>query len=112
MSKVNFVSVKSFITNRHDEFFTVLTSNGCAVGLSETAPQNNIVVYPNPVSQMLTVETNLFESNFQLYNSFGELIYTTKPTSQKSTIDLSRFEAGIYYVKLNNNSGLTIIITK
>lgn len=60
----------------------------------------DIEVYPNPASSTL----NIKGQNMQLisiYNTDGKLVYSTDGhTSDLKQVDVSRFAAGQYYVKV------------
>ena len=56
-------------------------------------------VYPNPVKDVLFVESNT-PSEFVLYDMLGSQVYKEEFTSS-SNINVSSFEAGIYFYKLN-----------
>lgn len=61
--------------------------------------QNEIDVYPNPVSTKLYIHSlRGTKWIYQLYNSVGQLILSTK----ENEIDVSRFAKGIYYLKFKN----------
>ena len=64
----------------------------------------NILVYPNPVNNYLTLKNveNIEESS--IYNSLGQFILSTKET----LIDLSKLTNGIYYLKIRTQNGTEI----
>jgi mRNA-degrading endonuclease HigB of HigAB toxin-antitoxin module len=76
-------------------------------------------VYPNPASTFVKVNFSINNDelvNISLYNSLGEIVTNIDNTivakgNHTSTIDVSNFETGVYYVKmiLSNNS---VIIKK
>lgn len=58
-------------------------------------------IFPNPVSQWLTIETNFsFGSSvrFEIYNTLGEIVYS-KPY-YANQINVSEFPSGIYFLKV------------
>lgn len=61
-------------------------------------------VYPNPSKGLFYVETKE-QLTFNVYNSLGEMISSTKSNSGRVTIDLSAFENGIYLLKVINDNG-------
>ena len=56
-------------------------------------------VYPNPVKDVLFVESNT-PAEFVLYDMLGSQVYKEEFTSS-SNINVSSFEVGIYFYKLN-----------
>ena len=64
-------------------------------GLGDLNGENNpLTIYPNPVSDKLTIESNS-TTQFLIYNSLGELVLTTK-SGQTNVSNLSK---GVYLVK-------------
>jgi serine protease len=66
--------------------------------------------YPNPVSNSLTID---FSSNtppddlsIELINALGITIFTSEKGTRNTTIDMSSYSAGIYYVKLNSGNSI------
>jgi subtilisin family serine protease len=62
------------------------------------------IAYPNPVDNILTIKTKELSSGAkaEVHNSLGQLVYTSKITDE-STIDLSSFSKGLYFVKVSDN---------
>lgn len=66
---------------------------------------NQLKVYPNPTSNLVTIElTNNYSSNvtYKLYNLLGELIYTSESNDQLFSIDISDLSRGIYLLELTD----------
>ncbi|PHS67298.1 MAG: hypothetical protein COB12_03885 [Flavobacterium sp.] len=64
---------------------------------------NQLKVYPNPTSNLITIElTNNYSSTitYKLYNLLGELIYTSESNSQLFRIDMSDLSRGVYLLEL------------
>jgi hypothetical protein len=59
--------------------------------------KTQLEVYPNPTSSTLYIKSSS-NSNRELYNSIGQLLFTTK----ENEIDMSKFSKGIYYIKVEN----------
>lgn len=60
-----------------------------------------LLLYPNPVSNQLTIETqNLL--NVEIYNSEGKLVYESRLNIGRNDIDVSTFASGIYTIKIDN----------
>lgn len=87
-------------------------SNTCYSGyvstnLSELNAETKTVVYPNPTSSTLSLETShtLFDEQdrVQLYSILGRELYTSTVNSQHTTLDLSQYPQGSYIVVANIN---------
>lgn len=57
-----------------------------------------IQVYPNPVSDILFINTNqTFDSGIQIYNAQGQLVFQNQQTTE---INMSSLEDGVYILKM------------
>ena len=68
---------------------------------------NNVdltTIYPNPTDGLFYVNCSDPKiQNLKILNMLGEVIYQTSITNQISTIDLSEYTKGIYFVQLIDN---------
>jgi PKD repeat protein len=57
--------------------------------------------YPNPVTNSLTIE-NPYQCSMQLniYSITGKLLYSNKYENYTTTIDMSKYESGIYFIEM------------
>ena len=64
----------------------------------------NVIVYPNPTSDQLTIEFNNDDvSSLEVLSINGTLMFSSLITSKKETIDVSKLEKGTYFYKLLND---------
>jgi hypothetical protein len=61
-------------------------------------------IYPNPVSGNLFIEVNEIPCKLSLINSQGRLLKTKTIFNKSSQVDVSSFDAGIYFIKLESKS--------
>ena len=61
---------------------------------------NGIAIYPNPVNDKLTVETQDALSQIALYNLTGALVYSQSDCGNKVEINTAELPSGIYFVRL------------
>ncbi len=68
--------------------------------------ENNLFlkIYPNPFQNDITVESEYVIDKISLINSNGQNILALNPSNNKQNIDMSNFERGIYYLKVENNN--------
>lgn len=69
--------------------------------------KSSIILYPNPVDDMVTVATDLNVHSFNIYNLNGEI--ETKSNSQEfynDKIDVSNLTNGIYIIRFDTADGL------
>ncbi len=67
-----------------------------------------IEVYPNPVSQLLTVRLDEETGSgiMQVYNAHGQLVMQQKELNSRLQLDLSRLNAGIYFLRISTPSSV------
>ena len=83
------VSVKSFdMTSSIDNVTTIETN-----------------IYPNPTTGNITVNCNEENVSLQVIDITGRIIYQEKNFINRAQLDLSNSNNGIYFVKLNSDTG-------
>ncbi len=106
-------TLRNFTATETGDYAVIVTQNNCSdtsdcvnIIVSEigiTNSNDNLVVYPNPTSSEITIETSIEEGSLTLYNSVGQIIWTgIISKEQKQTIVLSDYENGVYFVKIEN----------
>jgi hypothetical protein len=78
------------------------------------ADNNNICIYPNPTSGKLQIK-GLPQNEavkVSVYNITGEKVLEQFNSGETATLDLSRFQRGVYLISLNGNLGKAIKINK
>lgn len=72
----------------------------CSVSIIETRA-SEFSLYPNPAVNFIQIESqNQLESEYQIYNSMGQLIKVGQLNSNLQRIDLNDFSSGFYTFKL------------
>ncbi|MCJ8288631.1 MAG: T9SS type A sorting domain-containing protein [Crocinitomicaceae bacterium] len=85
----------------------------CYAGSLEIEPSEiNVLVYPNPSVETLTIEllatTNTFDqTTIQLFDLTGKLIFTHTFTKNKATINTENYSSGIYLLNITSPFGST-----
>ena len=74
------------------------------LGVEDDVFANGIVVYPNPVSNELTLElpNNSETFKFDIVNMNGQVVYSGS-LQNKTIVDTSSFATGLYIIKMENN---------
>ncbi len=63
---------------------------------------NNILVYPNPANNLLTVQLSTTENfTVEVFNTLGENIFKS---SNKKSIDVSSFSQGMYFINVQQGN--------
>ncbi len=83
---------------------------GCldpTTAVTNTAPEMNIRIFPNPVSDILRVESSDIIGRINLYSMDGSLIYSQAVQgSTQWSLDFSGISSGIYILEVNNSKGI------
>lgn len=76
------------------------------IGLS--AP-GKLLVYPNPVREKLTIESNFNrKSILHIFNAAGQIIYREEMNTKKVTVNTSNLQDGLYYLVIKDRKGTTL----
>jgi PKD repeat protein len=81
-----------------------ITSDPCAS--LEQISDWNVKVYPNPGSEVVTIESNEIFEQIYLYDSNGKLVYSNSVSANSMTIDVSKLVTGVYEMKLMNSNSI------
>ncbi len=76
------------------------------IGVTPVVATNSLKIYPNPVKEILNIETEAKQFTVEIYNVLGKLVTKKVNTKQISVVDLP---AGIYMLKFKTEKG---VITK
>lgn len=106
-----FQSGNIVITDQTDGFFLVRDPNFLS---SETVEErsDSFAVFPNPANEYIQIMSNTESINqIEVFNLLGQRIvrYNFDKTTTK-TIDTSALDAGIYLVKINENTTKRVVI--
>jgi aldose sugar dehydrogenase len=71
--------------------------------------QQTVRIFPNPVSNILTLESELAFSKIQLYDSIGRLVTDIKGSNR---LDLSAYTEGGYFITILDEKGVIISCQK
>ena len=68
--------------------------------------QNNILIYPNPIQDILTIQNNSLATinKIHIYDVLGKLVFSIKNPSAK--ISLKKLSPGIHILKVNTSQGI------
>ena len=76
-------------------------------GITDVEKTQSISVYPNPANDRLYVETltQTQTMTVEIYDVYGRQQKLSAISGQQSVIDLSKLNAGIYFIKINTEEG-------
>ena len=70
--------------------------------------QQQVSIYPNPTSGNVTLDlSGLNAKTVELFSMNGQLLNTVVPTDETMTLSLSQYAAGIYFVRIHSDNGVT-----
>ncbi len=87
------------------------TTNTCVqyIGLKENSISNEITIFPNPITDVITIEANNdSDLSFTLHNILGNVILN----SNKNSIEVSHLTKGVYFLKCSNSKTGEVITKK
>lgn len=71
--------------------------------------QDNVTIYPNPASSIITIAAKETIEKIEIYNLFGQKI---KEVNNVNSVDISNLKSGMYLMKLNGKSGMKRFIKR
>lgn len=96
------VAVQNFLNNCGTPQ-TINVNSNCNLS-SEEFTKNKITIYPNPVNDVLNINLeNSIISSVTVFNTLGQKVYFSFSTT--SQIDVSKLEAGAYFLKVDGLEG-------
>jgi hypothetical protein len=69
---------------------------------------SKVVMYPNPVTNYMTIEANSAIDKVSVYNILGQEVLVRSPKSNSTTIQTSELQKGVYIVKTTVDGKVTI----
>jgi PKD-like domain/Secretion system C-terminal sorting domain/Ig-like domain CHU_C associated len=104
---------QTFMPQQIGDYYVIVTLNdGCSsdtsnvihydnTGINNIANKIVLSVYPNPVKELLTIQTNAYNSNqrFEITTLIGQTVYTST-INNKAIVNTSAFANGVYILKI------------
>ncbi len=107
------VAVGEYIVNTANIFFdfnlpvvtnTTVNMIGAPSSVRQVTTKDNLVIYPNPVTDILTIRSEDYES-FEVINTLGQLMLEGRVQTGETKIYLKNLPSGIYSIKLLGAKG-------
>ncbi len=70
------------------------------------AEELQLVVYPNPVRNLLNIESSELISDVRIIDMLGQVVYQSDAAAQHVNVDVSSFNNGIYLLQITTESGV------
>jgi V8-like Glu-specific endopeptidase len=97
------------ITNKVFYQFKNVIDNYTDTSLKERREENNLKVYPNPLSELATIEfdnSSNISYTLTIFDQMGKLVRQETTTSNKVRIERGGMVSGLYLIMLSNNEGV------
>jgi chitinase len=97
--------------------YTVTAENGTAQNWTVTIQavnkitvehNNYCILYPNPVDDKVIINMNSRCNTIEVTNLLGQTVYKTNIVDTQIELNTISYNAGIYYVKIQNDTGIII----
>lgn len=85
--------------------FSTSCGNGAVEAGENQAYEDGIVLYPNPVSTLITIESTFSIKYIHIINKLGELIYSDMNAGQKCIINTKMWQEGIFHIIIYSQDG-------
>jgi len=102
-----FGSTTLTVMNTAGDYDVFLAKSGSTSGMYELSNSLSISVFPNPATNILTIETPNMAS-IEILNIQGQQIKTIAASNNKTTFDISSFTSGMYLVKVKTETGIEV----
>jgi hypothetical protein len=76
-------------------------------GLTEELEGIPISVYPNPVTDIVNIEAEMKVNRVSILNTLGKEVYFEQLDQKAAQIDLSKYQPGIYFVRMEADGKTT-----
>jgi hypothetical protein len=96
----------------------VTDANGCTesrtfnvqfLSTPEVELASKVLVYPNPVSDVVTIETPIALNNLVILNAQGQVVSNLKLTKTETTLNVSSLSNGMYYLEFTGDDNQKVI---
>jgi ASPIC and UnbV/Secretion system C-terminal sorting domain/FG-GAP-like repeat len=78
------------------------------LSINDFASENDIKVYPNPVKDVIKLNSPMVINRIDLYNSLGELLKSSIQNLEDVELNLKDLSAGLYFIKIYFEHGSKI----
>ncbi len=76
------------------------------VGVNENEADNELIVYPNPATDIVTINVPSGTEKLTIFNVTGQVVNTYNNPQKVEEINVSNFETGVYFVQIQNGDAI------
>ena len=96
-------------TPTHSFISLHVVCDDCGVVNVPEMENNNVTIYPNPATSVITVNNNNNEKTLvEMYNLVGQKVYSEQFVNT-TNINVSNMKAGVYMLKVNNHTTKVVV---
>ena len=81
---------------------------GTSLGLEDVG-ESQFSFFPNPVNDVLTINARSSIDSITVYNMLGQMIVRSTPNTKDSTVDMSEFQTGAYFLQVSIDNTLNTV---
>jgi len=96
-------AVKGLNANPTQEATLGFARVGQAIAAVKPVIKNNVVIYPNPVANVLNINSQDVVENIQVINMLGQTVFTASPKTTNTSLNLSELNSGVYTMNTTVN---------
>ena len=104
---LNLYSNKNIIYNVDTVYRYQASYKSFTSGIPEIAANSNLIVYPNPATNNITIESSQ-QAVIEILNIQGQLIKSVAANVNKTNIDISALLSGVYLVEVKTEKEVVI----
>ena len=74
------------------------------IGALENLELNDLIIFPNPTSSFITIQSNNLISPISIYDITGKLVLQNNGNSNEIILDISNLNSGLYFIKSSSQN--------
>ncbi len=82
------------------------------VGVDELTGESGMMVYPNPATSLVTIESSYKLQVIELYNISGQLVKSIKAGGNTHSLNVSALEQGVYMIRVVTHESTQVVRLK
>jgi len=90
------------------QFDWVITTDDVLADITYKAENNNISIYPNPITDIFTIESDYSISKIEIYTMEGRLLKKFNLQDLTHQLNIADLKTGIYTLKIHTSDGFIV----
>lgn len=97
------VAIRHFNCNQHILFLDDITLTYDLLSIGEDQADNGFTLYPNPVNDKFTVESEQVINHYEVYNILGEKVASSEVNATLFEVNANELPQGVYFIRLHSD---------